>query len=87
MYIKLMRNDERSVFLSVIAQLPYYKRLLEKSFGEAHDVFPKKVNQIVRSANDDKRIQTPGEVISYPYGTGLGRVCKAEMMTNLKIKN
>ena len=48
--------------------------------NEAHNVFTKKVNKIALSANDDKRIQPPNGVISYPYDTGPGRVCKGELM-------
>ena len=33
----------------------------------------KQKSKISASANDDKRIQTLGKIISYPYGTGLRR--------------
>ena len=59
---------------------------LEKSVGDAHNVFSKNVSQIVLSANDDKRIQTPGGVI-YPSGAGSGRVCKEELTRHPKIQN
>lgn len=39
--------------------------------SEAHNVFTEKVNKIVLSEDDDKRIQTHGGIISYPYGTVL----------------
>ena len=32
------------------------------------------MNKVALSVNDDKRIQTPNEVISNLYGTGPGRV-------------
>ena len=55
--------------------------------SETQKVFTEKVNQISLSANDDKRIQTPEEVISYPYNTGLRRVCKEELLKQSKTKN
>ena len=39
--------------------------------SEEHNVFTEKVNKIALSADDDKRIQTRGGIISYPYGTVL----------------
>ena len=35
-----------------------------------------KDNKIALSASDDKRLQALDAVISYPYGTGAGKVCK-----------
>ena len=53
---------------------------------ETHNVFIKKVNKIALSANDDK-IETPDGVISYTYGIGARRVCKAKLMRYPKLKN
>ena len=55
-----------------------YKECLKsqrKFRSEAHNVFTKKVNKIVLSANDE-RMQTPDGVISYAYGAGPERVRK-----------
>ena len=54
---------------------------------EAYNVFTEKVNKAALSANGDKRIQMPDGVISYPYGSGPGTVCKAGFMRHPKIKN
>ena len=43
-------------------------------------MFTEKVNKIALNANDDKRPQTFYWEISYPYGTGPGIMCKAELM-------
>ena len=54
-----------------------YKECLKsqrKFRSEAHNVFTKKVNKIVLSANE--RMQTPDGVISYAYGAGPERVRK-----------
>lgn len=45
------------------------------------------VKKITLSANGYKRIQMPDGVISYPYGSGPGTVCKAGFMRHPKIKN
>ena len=36
--------------------------------SEAHNVFTEEVNKITLSANDDKRMQAPNRVTTYPYG-------------------
>ena len=54
--------------------------------SEAHNVFTEKFNKIAFSANDEKRIQVADRVIAQPDGTGLGRVCKAELMKQSNIK-
>ena len=45
------------------------------------------MNKVALSVNDDKKIQTPNEVISNLYGTGPGRVWKEELMGHPKIKS
>ena len=55
--------------------------------SEAHNVCTEKVKKIVLCANHDKRLQTLAGVMSYPYGTGDRRVCKAELTEYVKIKN
>ena len=54
---------------------------------EAHNVFTEKVSEIANSANDNKRMQIPAVLISYPYGVHVGILCKAELMRHPKIKN
>ena len=43
-----------------------------------HNVFTEKVSKIVLSVNGDERLQVIDRMILYPYGTGPGKVCKAE---------
>ena len=33
-----------------------------------HDVYTEEVNKIALSSNDDKRLQTPNKITTYPYG-------------------
>ena len=40
-----------------------------------HDVYTEEINKIALSSNDDKRLQTPDRITTYPYGTD-------EMMIN-----
>ena len=51
-----------------------------------HTLFTEKINKIAVTVNDDKRIQTPNRVISYPYDVGPGKVCKVELMRYTKLK-
>ena len=55
--------------------------------SELKNMFTEKVNKIALNANDDKRPQTFYWRISYPYGTGPGIMCKAELMRYPLIKN
>ena len=54
--------------------------------GEKHDVYTENVNKIERSSNDDKRLSTFDKIITYPYGTNVGKVCKTELLNKLIIK-
>ena len=42
-------------------------RLQQILRNEAHNIITEKVNKIVLSTNDDKRMQTPSGVTTYPY--------------------
>ena len=43
---------------------------------ERHDIYTEEINKIALSSNGDKRLQTFDRIISYPYGTSAGKVCK-----------
>ena len=45
-----------------------------------HDVYTEKVNKIVLSANNDKRLQTYNNITTYPYGTNAFKVCESKML-------
>ena len=55
-------------------------KLQHRFRGEAHNVFTKKVNKIALSSNYDKTLQWLGGVISYPYDSAVGRVCRATLI-------
>ena len=55
--------------------------------SEAHIVYTEKVNKIVLSSNDDKRLQTFDRITSYPYGSRAGKVCKTELLEYLNIND
>ena len=44
--------------------------------SKAHNVFKEKVNKIVLSVNNDKRIQTPDGVATYSLGNSLEKYAK-----------
>ena len=51
--------------------------LLQQRFkNEAHNVFRKKVINIVICFNDDKSLQSVNGVKSYPHGTSARKLCK-----------
>ena len=52
--------------------------------SDYHDVYTERVNKIVLSSNDDKRLQTFDKVTTYPYGTNAFKVCKSEMLSKYK---
>ena len=54
--------------------------------SERQDVYTEEVNKIALSSNDDKRLQTFDKIISYPYGTSTGRVCKTELLRKVNTK-
>ena len=61
--------------------------LRSKTRGKLYNVFREHVNKIALSANDNSRIQTLEAVISYPYGTGPGIVCREESMRHPTLTN
>ena len=54
--------------------------------SDHHIVYTEKVNKTALNSNDDKRIQTYGKIITYPYGTNVFKVCEAEMILKKIIK-
>ena len=54
--------------------------------SELCNVFRENVNKITLNADDDKGLQAIDLVISYPYATGPGRLCKVELVRFQKIK-
>ena len=51
---------------------------------EHHNVYTERMNNIVLSSNDDKRLQTFGKITTYPYGTNAFKVCESEMLCKYK---
>ena len=59
----------------------------QKRFNnERHNAHTEEINKTALSSNDDKRIQTFDMIISYPYGTSAGKVCKTELLSKVNIK-
>ena len=48
--------------------------------SDHHKVYTEEVNKVALNNNDDKRLQTFGGIITYPYGTNAFKVCESEMM-------
>ena len=51
------------------------------------NVFTEKVSEIAMSASDDKRLQTFYCVISYLFGTGVRRNCRAKFVDYIRMQN
>ena len=75
-------NDYKDCLLNNKAVLKSQQRFK----SERHDVCSEEVNNIALSSNDDKRLQTPDKITTYPYGTSAGRVCKTELLSKVNIK-
>ena len=58
----------------------------QKFKSETHNVYTEEINKIPLSSNDDNRLQTFDNIITYPYGTNAFKVCKKEMLEHLNIK-
>ena len=52
--------------------------------SDYHNVYTEQINKIALSINDDKRLQTFGKIITYPYGTNAFKVCEREMLSKYK---
>ena len=55
--------------------------------SEAHNVYAEDMNKILRSSNDDKKLQTYDRITSYPYATSAGKLCKTEMLSKVNIND
>ena len=58
----------------------------QKFKSERHDVYTENVSKIALSSNDDKRLRSFDKITTYPYGTGVGKVCKTELLSKVNIK-
>ena len=54
--------------------------------SDHHNEYTEKVNKIVLSSNDDKRLQTFDKITTYPHGTNIFKVCEKEMLMVMKYK-
>ena len=53
--------------------------------SEFHDVYTLRLNKVALSSNDDKRLQVYDKITIYPYGTGVGKVSKTELLSKVKL--
>ena len=77
---RLKLNDYKDCLLNNEIILKSQQRVT----SERHDVYTKEVNKIALSSNDDKRLQTFDRITTYPYGISPGKVCKTELLSNIK---
>ena len=52
--------------------------------SDHHNVYTEQINKIALSSNDDKRLQTVDQIITYPFGTNAFKECKNEMLGKCK---
>ena len=52
--------------------------------SEFYHVYILSVNKSALSSNDDKRLQTYDKITTYPYGAGVGKVIKAELLSKVE---
>ena len=48
--------------------------------SDHHNVYTLEINKIVLSSSDNKRLQTPYRVTTYPHRTNAFKVCESEIM-------
>ena len=70
-YIDCLFNDEIIV------------KSRERFKSDYHYVYTERINNIVRSGNDDKRLLTFDKITMYPYGTNAFKVCESEMLSKI----
>ena len=75
-------NDYKDCLLNDKAVLKSQQRFK----SERHDVYTEEVNKIALSSNGDERLKTFDKITTYPYGSGVGRVCKTELLSKVNIK-
>ena len=59
-------------------------RSQEVFIRQFYDVYTLRVNKIALSSNDDKRLQTYDKITTYPYGTGVRKVIKTELLSKVE---
>ena len=80
---------KRELMLESYKDSLFSKKIILKSpqrfKSDHHRVYTEKVNKIVLSSNDTKRLQTFDRITMYPYGTNSFKVCESEMLTKLNV--
>ena len=49
-----------------------------------HAMCTEEVNKIALSSNNDKRLQTPDRITTFPYGTNAFKACESEMLSKIR---
>ena len=80
---RLIFNDYKDCLLNNEIILKSQQRFK----SERHDAYTEKINKIALSSNDVKRLQIFDKIISYPYGTNVGKVCKTELLRKVNIND
>ena len=52
--------------------------------SEVHNAYIEEIKKIALGTKDDKRLQTFDRIVSYPYGTNAGKVCKTKLLSKYK---
>ena len=81
--LRLKFNDYKDCLLNNEIAL----KLQQRFKSERYDVYTEEINKRALSSNDDKRLQTFHRITSYPYGISAGKVCKAELLSQVKPSN
>ena len=54
--------------------------------SDGHDDYTEEINKMALSYNDDKRLITYDGIATYPYGIGVGILCKQELLSKVSRK-
>ena len=86
-------KQKKSVIKRILKFNAYKDRLIKNKVilesqqrfkSEAHSIYSERINRIVLSSNDDKKLQTFDGITAYPYGTNTFIVGKSEMLSKYK---
>ena len=56
---------------------------LQRFKSDCHNAYAERINKMVLSSNDDKRLQTSDKITTCPYRTNAFNVCKSEMLSKI----
>ena len=73
-------------YLECLKQKKKIIRSQQRFKSDGHDDYTEEINKMALSYNDDKRLITYDGITTYPYGIGVGILCKQELLSKVSRK-